>query len=50
MRTRKLSLLAFAAIAALATSCSNDELNDTNNQKGIVIKATAATPQGGADT
>lgn len=50
MKTRKLSFFILAAIAAMVTSCSNDELTDSGNQKGVVIKATAGTPTGNPDT
>lgn len=51
MTTRKLTLCVFAAIAALVTACSNDELTGNETpQEGIVIKATAGTPEGSADT
>lgn len=51
MTTRKLTLCAFAAIAALVTACSNDELTGNETpQEGIVIKATAGTPEGSANT
>lgn len=51
MRIHKLTLCAFAAIAALATACSNDELASNNTPKeGIEIEATANTPKNGADT
>lgn len=50
MKTRKLSLFAIAAIAVMATSCSNDEQMDNNTPQGFVSQVIANTPTPGANT